>query len=87
LFCEDVAQVAAHYQSRYYDWGYVAVELAGRLSGPSLDCAAKVIEAFPSFPEVASMLAKAAEDCHLDRHPGCAYVDRTIAARNARLAP
>jgi hypothetical protein len=79
--------VAAHYRYSETEWGYVAVELAGRLSGPSLDCTAKVIEAFPSSPEITSMLAKAAEDCHLDRHPGCAYVDRTIAARNARLAP
>jgi len=87
LFCADVAQVAAHYNGRYYDWGYVAVELAGRLSGPSLDCAAKVIEAFPPFPEVASMLAKAAEDCYRGHHPGCACIGRAITARNARLAP
>lgn len=63
------------------------MELAGRLSSPSLDCAAKVIEAYPSVPEVGSMLADAAEGCHNDHHPGCAYIDRAIAARNARLAP
>jgi hypothetical protein len=87
LFCEDVTQVAAHYNERDYEWGYVAVELAGRLSSSSLDCAAQVIEIFPSVPEVESMLAKAAEDCHRDRHPGCKYIDRAITTRNARLAP
>lgn len=79
--------MAAHYKYSETEWGYVAVELAGRLSSPSLDCASKVIEALPAVPEAGSMLRDAAEGCHNGHYPGCAYIDRAIASRNARLAP
>ena len=63
LDCAILRKPAEHYAD--YTVGWSAVEVAGRISRPSFDCAASVIAAFPDTPDVRGMLENAAEVCKL----------------------
>ena len=83
LECAILQKLANHYAE--YSVGSYSIEVAGRISSPSFDCAATVIAALPDVPEVHDMLEEAAQVCELDGHPGCAFIDGALSARRAGI--
>lgn len=84
LECAICERLAEHYVD--FCVGSYSVEMAGRISSPSFDCAASVIAAFPDTPELSDLLEHAAQGCKLVEHPGCTFIDKVLSARHAGVS-
>ncbi len=79
LYCAILAKLAHHYDENYRQVGFHAMEIAGRISSQSLDCAALVVQALPDTASARDLMLNVLFVCRRENYPGCDLIARAMA--------